>query len=469
MLSSKQLFILGLLAVTTAVGAPQPFSVNPRATTAKNGTVSPPVKKASQGKGVSSLQRISRWCKKEWIGLTVGVFCFAFLLFELAKINSAKNRQVAEELLVKRLNHNRQMSEELLSAVSRENTESVQALIKASVDVSRADVNGYAPLHLATFGNCAEIAETLLQAKADANQVDNQNSTPLYYTADGDHKEVVEILLAHKADINLKDQGCKRPLESAQNQDAERPEEIMKQQATMEQVRPIVRSLMEEFDNGPWNTRLREIEESEARVLADASVEQVSTIVEALTAGWRVVQEAWQKLQLAEDSGCFGYSERLDTQAGGLVVQMRKLIIQMRKDVNTRAERLGLAVLAMANIEKVPKRDPVKEVPKLGAIKELAAEISKDFRTSISTNVAAAVKLRQLSQDVNKCLADCYQRLENTASVLQDYIYGGYFGNVQEHKERLQKIQEVQRSRFHEGAPLEPLESESSGGGCNIM
>ena len=467
MLSNNQLFIFGLLAVTTAMGAPRPATV----TAKKNGTVGPAAEKSLQDKSTSSWQRISRWCKKKWAYLTFGLSCFALLLF---KIKAAKDKQ---------------MSEGLLNAVNSGNSEAVQSLIKAKVDVNRADGNsdtplhravvwgrikiaqdlmengasvneanscGYTPLHLAAAGDCVEIAQALLQAKADANQVDHQNNTPLGYATAWDHKDVAQVLLAHKADINLQNKNGKNPLKVAQNKDTATPEEIMKQQEAIEQVQLIggkVNALMQEFDVGPWNTQLQEIDGCDTGVWTDANADRISGIVESLMVGWRVVQKARQELQLAADSGCLDYSGRLDTQAGKLVVQIRKLIAQMRKVVGIRAEKIGLAILKIADIEKKPKGDPIKELPRLGAIKELAAEISRAFEEPISTNFEVATKLRQLSQDVNKCFVDCCRSLETQARGLQEKINRGYAD--QRNQEELREIRKVQQSPFYEKPPSE--------------
>jgi len=150
------------------------------------------------------------------------------------------------------LRQSAQWTLQLFTAVSRGQTEEVQALIDAGADVNARDNdadNAYTPLHVAALMGKAEVAQVLIAAgaaveaksgefaltplhvaalmgKAEVAQVliaagaavdarDSYAKTPLHVAAGKGHAEVAQVLIAAGADVNARDNDAITPLDMA--------------------------------------------------------------------------------------------------------------------------------------------------------------------------------------------------------------------------------------------------------------
>ena len=87
----------------------------------------------------------------------------------------------------------------LWRAVKEGRADVVQALLKAGADVSKADVNGCAPLRVTPS---ATIAKMLIERGADVNAANRFGGTALWRAADVGRADVVEALLQAGADVS---------------------------------------------------------------------------------------------------------------------------------------------------------------------------------------------------------------------------------------------------------------------------
>ena len=78
-------------------------------------------------------------------------------------------------------------------------------------------LDGFTPLHLASFFGSSEIAKYLIEKGADVNSI-AKNPTkvmPLHSAAAGHHNDICELLVLHGADVNAKQQAGFTPLHEA--------------------------------------------------------------------------------------------------------------------------------------------------------------------------------------------------------------------------------------------------------------
>ena len=81
----------------------------------------------------------------------------------------------------------------------------VKALLKENPDLvlSKDNIDGGTPLHMAASGGHKDVVELLLANKAEVNAKSyNNGGTPLHWAVSRGHKDVVELLLANKAEVN---------------------------------------------------------------------------------------------------------------------------------------------------------------------------------------------------------------------------------------------------------------------------
>lgn len=96
-------------------------------------------------------------------------------------------------------------SPRLLTAVSHQEPDVVDALLRAGADVNATDAYGTTALMIAASKGDLSAAERLIQAGAGVNARDSMGVTALMRAADVANKDIVKRLLAAGADPNLRD------------------------------------------------------------------------------------------------------------------------------------------------------------------------------------------------------------------------------------------------------------------------
>jgi ankyrin repeat protein len=84
-----------------------------------------------------------------------------------------------------------------------------------SQDVNACDLDGEAPLHVASHSGHADIAQLLLENGADVEAQDDDERTPLILASLYGYVEVARVLLEHGADTEARDEGGESSLELA--------------------------------------------------------------------------------------------------------------------------------------------------------------------------------------------------------------------------------------------------------------
>jgi ankyrin repeat protein len=97
----------------------------------------------------------------------------------------------------------------LFCAACNSRSDVVEALLKTSVDVNKADKDGFAPLSVVAS---APIATLLIEHGADVNAANRFGETALLTAADEGRTDVVEALLQAGADVNKADDDGDAPL-----------------------------------------------------------------------------------------------------------------------------------------------------------------------------------------------------------------------------------------------------------------
>lgn len=103
-------------------------------------------------------------------------------------------------------------SELVVDAAMRHDTDAVQQLLAAGVDVNFPQGDGATALHWAAYHGDAELAKMLLDAGADPSAANRNGSTPLWLAAERGEAAVIEVLLAAGADANESLPLGRRPL-----------------------------------------------------------------------------------------------------------------------------------------------------------------------------------------------------------------------------------------------------------------
>ena len=93
------------------------------------------------------------------------------------------------------------MQNRLLTAAAQNQTEIVQQLLVAGVDIETRDTHGRTALLLATHHNAVEAARILIESGADVNAMDNISDSPYLYAGAEGHLEILHMTLDHGADL----------------------------------------------------------------------------------------------------------------------------------------------------------------------------------------------------------------------------------------------------------------------------
>lgn len=106
----------------------------------------------------------------------------------------------------------------LHGAVSTDNEEMVEYLIRQGADIHARNEDGITPLHIALY---PEIASLLVRHGADVNAAAEDGSTPLHtQVSDGEERlDVFEALLRLGADKTRKDRSGQTPIDIARSRE----------------------------------------------------------------------------------------------------------------------------------------------------------------------------------------------------------------------------------------------------------
>jgi ankyrin repeat protein len=121
-------------------------------------------------------------------------------------------KEIAEYLVNKGANVN------IFEASALGDTRKLSGFVEQDPSLVNAfSVDGYTPLHLASFFGNYWIAKILVERRADVNSI-AKNATkvmPLHSAAAGRHNDICELLVANGADVNAKQQSGFTPLHEA--------------------------------------------------------------------------------------------------------------------------------------------------------------------------------------------------------------------------------------------------------------
>jgi len=93
------------------------------------------------------------------------------------------------------------MQNRLLAAAAQNQSEIVQQLIAAGVNIETRDAQGRTALLLATHHNAVEAARILIESGSDVNAMDNISDSPYLYAGAEGHLEILRMTLEHGADL----------------------------------------------------------------------------------------------------------------------------------------------------------------------------------------------------------------------------------------------------------------------------
>ena len=119
----------------------------------------------------------------------------------------------------------------LHSAARFADLEVVQKLIEYDADISAVDVNGYTPLHYASFNadlKACTVVRLLLQNSADVNARSKTRNTPLHYASSSGALGVVRLLLEYGADLRAENKDGETALEVVEKGQKPQRDEIVK-------------------------------------------------------------------------------------------------------------------------------------------------------------------------------------------------------------------------------------------------
>jgi ankyrin repeat protein len=88
-----------------------------------------------------------------------------------------------------------------LTAATQNQSEIVQQLLAAGMDIETRDPRGRTALLLATHHNAVETARILIESGADVNAMDNISDSPYLYAGAEGRLEILRMTLDHGADL----------------------------------------------------------------------------------------------------------------------------------------------------------------------------------------------------------------------------------------------------------------------------
>ena len=95
---------------------------------------------------------------------------------------------------------------DMREACGKGDTEEVERLIRAGVDVNKVDSDyGYTPLYLAAERGHIDIVKLLINNGANISEKSSDGETPLYWVAREGYVDIVKLLLSAGADPYIAD------------------------------------------------------------------------------------------------------------------------------------------------------------------------------------------------------------------------------------------------------------------------
>jgi len=93
----------------------------------------------------------------------------------------------------------------------------VSFLLDNGADVNHARLDGYTPLHWASYDGNAEVCQLLLERGANINQTNENGKTPLYYACSLGRLAACKLLMKYGADQTLVDKHGRSALDRARD------------------------------------------------------------------------------------------------------------------------------------------------------------------------------------------------------------------------------------------------------------
>lgn len=107
--------------------------------------------------------------------------------------------------------------QKLLQAVSLNNAERIETLLKAGVDPNTCDSQSRSALHISCSKGFVDVVALLLKYGADPNIKDSIENTPLHLAACTSNLKIIKILINAGADISILDMHGRNSLQLAES------------------------------------------------------------------------------------------------------------------------------------------------------------------------------------------------------------------------------------------------------------
>lgn len=103
----------------------------------------------------------------------------------------------------------------LSNALKEGDLRKAEAILADGVDVNSKDLDGWMPLHVASYHGYVTLVVDLIKVGADVNAVSEEGDTAMHMAARRGHKEIVEVLLDHDANTHPHNKYGDTPLHEA--------------------------------------------------------------------------------------------------------------------------------------------------------------------------------------------------------------------------------------------------------------
>ena len=106
---------------------------------------------------------------------------------------------------------------DMREAFRKGDTQEVERLIRAGVDVNNKENDGVTPIHCAAENGHTDTVQLLLDHGANVNVKDAEGYTPISEAAENGHRDTVRLLLDHGANVDAEDDEGDTPISQAAN------------------------------------------------------------------------------------------------------------------------------------------------------------------------------------------------------------------------------------------------------------